>query len=562
MESASLRLAICAVALLPVTCVGQQQCDTSAFTYNQANRSYYIPGGTNSATSPSQCGCLQQQWDTITQQINTEHENCLTANQNEPNIPNSGSTPGSSCSRSSCQSLHDALFTTMAPKEKEEMDACNASVAKYQAEVQAQQATQQQRQATATAAAQVGQQQRAQELPIFKQQIAMVLKTQQDAAQKLATTIQQLQPRTSQPSPTPQNSDADATATADSTPVSAVPNPTPGPTPAAAETAASVPGTDGAAVPAPAPTPVPLDSINLGDPAIQSVLADALNSSDPIVQGELAQYEKNMAQLQQNQTTEAGLASQAHDEECTQLIAGCLAAVASLKAPADAAAAGIGLYAPGFTPLYNAATGFAGAVSQGFASSEFPTTEAIKAAGETGGSTGEYSTYLSEQASQYAKENPDSILAPGVSQMYSTAGKSLSVLGGTVGTGVNGYQAVQAYQQGSTFGTLTYGGMALGNFAQAGGVILSSPLTSTIGGGVATTLNLVQSAPASYNAAADAIGDLHQAFSVIPQQYSNMISSYQQRDAQIQAQQQALLQAIQQQLQSQSVAPPTTITVP
>ncbi|MGA1982800.1 MAG: hypothetical protein ABSG84_10000 [Acidobacteriaceae bacterium] len=696
MELASLRLAVCAAVLLPVTCIGQQ-CDTSAFTYNQSNGEYYMPGGTNSATNANQCSCLQQQWDTINQQIQTQHQNCLDANQNQPNVPNSGATPGSLCSRSSCQSLHDALYTTMAPREQQQMAACNASVAQYQAHLQAQQAAEQQQQA----AEQAAQQQRTIELTSLKQQVAAMLKSSQDAAQARATAVQQLQTRISQelgaatpqnptpsptPGPTPTDQQAPPTsATASSgLPEPPAPNiadtlvlpagtdpsapqlqaasptdppangmdstvptadeqaaqllvvpqiqsyealwdaahaaadpvgvlmdqaksyaedqakeslvssigsslcsspqnqgycatatPTPAPNSAPISDIAPVPqpsslssaggplaADETAAFPAPAPTPAALGSLNIPDPATQSILADALHSSDPVVQDKLAQYQQASSQLQQNQATEAQLAGQAYDEECAQLVAACWGAVASLKTPADAVAAAIGTEAPGFNVAYNAATGVAGAVSQGIVSSEFPMSEAVKATGETANSSGEYLTGKSEQLATYAEENPDSILAPTASQAAGTLGKSFSVLGGTVGAGVSGYGAYQAYQQGNGFGLATSTTAFVGSATQVGGVILNYAPAATYGGGVATIANLVQSAPASYNAAADAIGDLHQAFSVIPQQYSNMISSFQQQDAQLAAKQQALLQEIQEELQSQSIQPPTTITVP
>ena len=190
MRPTSLLLGLCAVTLLTQhACNGQQQCDTSAFTYNSSTGVYYMPGGFSSATSASQCSCLQQQWNTINQEIQAQHQNCLNANQGQPELPNSGSYPGSSCSYSACQSLHDALFTTMAPKEQQQMAACNAAAAQYQTELQAQQAAQQAEQQQQELAAQAAQQRRAAQLQLIKQQIAASLKTQQDAAQLMATLL-------------------------------------------------------------------------------------------------------------------------------------------------------------------------------------------------------------------------------------------------------------------------------------------------------------------------------------------------------------------------------------
>jgi FKBP-type peptidyl-prolyl cis-trans isomerase len=209
MKPTSVSIGLCAVLLTSSACVGQQQCDTGAFTYNQSTGVYYMPGGFSSATSSSQCSCLQQQWNTINQQIQTEHESCLKANQGQTENPNTGSDPGSSCSYASCQSLHDALFTTMAPKEAEQMAACNAAAAAYQANLQAQQVAEQAAQQRQEVAAEAAAQRRAAELQFIKQQIAASLKTQQDAAQLMATLVQQLQTSQSQQgdSSTPQPPD-------------------------------------------------------------------------------------------------------------------------------------------------------------------------------------------------------------------------------------------------------------------------------------------------------------------------------------------------------------------
>lgn len=238
MRPRSLLLGVFAVSLLGEhVCNGQQQCDTSAFTYNPSTGVYYMPGGLSSATSASQCSCLQQQWNTINQEIQAQHQNCLNANQGQPENPNSGSYPGSSCSYSACQSLHDALFTTMAPKEQQEIAACNAAVAQYQSELQAQQAAQQAEQQQQELAAQVAQQRRAAELQLIKQQIAASIKTQQDAAQLMATLLQQFQGRTSQSgdSPTPENegmnaatSDAPGVTVVDYTDPNSLPKDSPG----------------------------------------------------------------------------------------------------------------------------------------------------------------------------------------------------------------------------------------------------------------------------------------------------------------------------------------------
>jgi hypothetical protein len=190
MELTPFRIAVCtAIALLPCTTFGQQNCDTSAFTYNATTGEYYMPGGLSSATSSSQCACLQQQWNAITQQIQAEHQNCLNAHQGEPNNPNSGSYPGSECSIASCQSLHDALYTTMAPEEQAQLNACSASVGKFQAQQAAQLAAQQQQQAAAAAA----QQKRADQLAIIKQRIAAIVNANQSSQEQLAILAQQLQ---------------------------------------------------------------------------------------------------------------------------------------------------------------------------------------------------------------------------------------------------------------------------------------------------------------------------------------------------------------------------------
>ena len=171
-----------------------QQCSTSAFTFNKSTGEFVMPGGVTSVASANACSCLQQQWDAITQQIQAQHQACLEANQGQPTQP-SGTSPGSPCSIKGCQGLHDALFTTMAPKEKEQMASCNDALAKYQAQVQAEQAAQQQQEAQEAAAAQAAAHQRTQQLAAYKQQVAAQLKVKQDAAQKQATAIQQLQQR-------------------------------------------------------------------------------------------------------------------------------------------------------------------------------------------------------------------------------------------------------------------------------------------------------------------------------------------------------------------------------
>lgn len=295
-----------------------QKCDTSAFTFNSSTGRYTMPGGISSVTSSSQCGCLQQQWDAIKAQIQAQHESCLQANASSPTNPNSGSTPNSSCSKNGCQGLHDALFTTMAPREQEQIYSCNQAAAKYQADQERIQLAEEQEQQQQAAQEQAAQQQRSQQLQARKQQLASIINAKQDAAQKQVAVTQQLQQRVSQQqqndaaaqktvqdvaadvekilnSPAPNSSSMPAPGTADSfglpsgdsTASSSLPTPEPGPTPAApppSDAATMAAASDNSPVPSPAPTPAPnsltsADVLSASAPGASSTISSQPGSS-------------------------------------------------------------------------------------------------------------------------------------------------------------------------------------------------------------------------------------------------------------------------------------------
>ncbi len=91
-----------------------------------------LPLSPLSPRNMAQCEQLQSQWDALRQQVQSEHQRCLAAHAGDPSNPNSGSGPGSMCSRSGCQSLHTELYTILAPQEQATVQQCRNRVAQYQ----------------------------------------------------------------------------------------------------------------------------------------------------------------------------------------------------------------------------------------------------------------------------------------------------------------------------------------------------------------------------------------------------------------------------------------------
>jgi len=587
MRSISWRIGMCAaVFLIPVAC-SAQQCDTSAFTYNASTGRYSYPGGVNSATSPSQCSCLQQQWDTINSQIEAEHQNCLNANQGQTGNPNSGSYPGSQCTYGSCQSLHDALYTTMKPKQDAEMAACNQAVANYQANLQAQQAAQQQQQAAQAVAVQVAQQQRSQELAAFKQAIVAQLSAQQNAAQAMASIQQLLQRNGNSPagavasqnpnqgvstSPDASSTNASnnlaASAPNGGQPASPNPTPTPAPNPTPDPTTDSAIGETAANLPSPMPGPTPSQSgtpATSWDPTNPPPIPDAaLSSTNPGIQSLVAKIQSLQSTATQNISFQANMQQQESTDVDNAMVAAVLGTfVGTTKFPADATAVVIGTLpgGEGYPAIYGALTGTAGAVANYGVGNK---SAAISQGLETG------SGILTDAGASMQNSTPQSSLpGPGWGGYASPLGASLSVVGGAVGYGVNAPEAVENYNNGNYFSAAVSGTKALGNLGQIGGAVLESPALTSAAGNLYAAANLTS----SYQVSVQALSDAGQAWTAatvaIPQRYQALMTQSQAQNNQIATQQQALYQQLQQMLQSQpqgassqGASQPVTIVIP
>jgi len=106
---------------------------------------FLLPASPAAPEQMQDCDQLQREWDNLHQQLETEHQNCLDAHSKEKPNPNSGSGPGSICTHSECQGLHDAIFSTVEPQSQSSVQQCRDDVTQYQAAVQqAQQQLQQQ----------------------------------------------------------------------------------------------------------------------------------------------------------------------------------------------------------------------------------------------------------------------------------------------------------------------------------------------------------------------------------------------------------------------------------
>jgi hypothetical protein len=127
-----------------------------------------VPLSPLSPQNMAECDQLQSQWDNLRQQLETEHQSCLDAHSNEPSAPNSGSGPGSTCSHSECQSLHNAIYSIVVPQSQSTVQQCRSQVTQYQQQQQQQQAATQQ-------AEQLAQQQLQQRISGFRTQAQQLI---------------------------------------------------------------------------------------------------------------------------------------------------------------------------------------------------------------------------------------------------------------------------------------------------------------------------------------------------------------------------------------------------
>jgi hypothetical protein len=72
----------------------------------------------------------------VGQRLEVEHQECLDAHSKEIPNPNSGSGPGSICTHSECQDLHDDIFSIVEPESQSSVQQCREDVNQYQAAVQ------------------------------------------------------------------------------------------------------------------------------------------------------------------------------------------------------------------------------------------------------------------------------------------------------------------------------------------------------------------------------------------------------------------------------------------
>ena len=114
---------------LTVLCLAVASCSPLMLS-GQAVRN--LPLSPLSPRTAAQCETLQSQWDALRQQVQAQHQQCLSSHSGELSNPNSGSGPGSACSHSGCQSLHTELFTILVPREQSAVQQCRNQVAQYQ----------------------------------------------------------------------------------------------------------------------------------------------------------------------------------------------------------------------------------------------------------------------------------------------------------------------------------------------------------------------------------------------------------------------------------------------
>ncbi len=226
MRARSLKLLLpVALALIPMVDSGMQ-CEGQQLT---------PPLSPTAPQSLQECSQFEAQWGAFVNQLQAAHQNCLDARAKDPNVPGSGSGPGSLCSRAGCQSLHNVWFS-MQSQVPTKVAQCQSEVSRYQLAQQQQQAAtrvaQQQAQSAAAAAAQVRNQanqemlQRAKDLQMVRnanaqsyEQSSAALRAQaeQRAAQLKQQSIQQSQPT---------DSDAPAADATDTAPIApAIANP-------------------------------------------------------------------------------------------------------------------------------------------------------------------------------------------------------------------------------------------------------------------------------------------------------------------------------------------------
>jgi hypothetical protein len=136
-----------------------------------------------SPLSPQQmkeCDQLQSQWDSLTQQLETEHQACLDAHAKDPAVPGASFAP-SDCSRRACQGLHTQLYGWAKQESQSQVKQCRDQVSQYQQQQSQQQAATQQ-------AVQLSQQQFQQQVNLFRDmgQRAASQSRQRQTAQKSA----------------------------------------------------------------------------------------------------------------------------------------------------------------------------------------------------------------------------------------------------------------------------------------------------------------------------------------------------------------------------------------
>jgi hypothetical protein len=500
----------------------------------------------------------------------------------------------------------------MAPKQNEQMAACNAAVANYQAQQQAEQAALQQQQA----AEQAAQQQRAQELASYKHHVAAQIKARQDAVQRIqAAAMQQLQTRANQQqqiSAALQNSGVDATASGQGTAATDVPNPVPGPTPNADGSTSSAQDGAAAAVPAPAPTPTPSPNPST-DPAAASTAAasgespsaaadgtnpsaaltinpqaptfadpsaatgapgtgsgtswddpanppglsaDALNSTNPDIQNLVAKYQSLQNIAVNNQSTQADLTKWAAEGKSDSYWAGALGSfVALAKLPADATAAVLGTNpeTEWFSVAYGAATNMAQQISKG-----------LIFGGEQGGESTGVSPEALESTADFLSLSGKTMQngSPFLGSYTSSIGTGVSVGGGVLGLAVNASEGDEAAAQGNTYKATTSYASAIANGAQVVGTLTQNSELGERAGALGAAATIANSVQASYNAALDAGQAFSYGATTIPQNYANAYARTQALNAQLAAQEQAIYQQIQQLTQAQNATQPVILNVP
>jgi hypothetical protein len=523
-----------------------QTCDTKAFTYNQSSHIYVMPGG----FSPSQCSCLQAQWDAVSNDLQNAHQSCLDANVNGPHNPNSGSGPGSACSVSSCQGLHTALYSEVQQKAKEQVNACNAAVANYVQQVQAQQAIEQQQAQQQAAQQTATQQQRAQQLQATKQALGAIFKAQQDATQAANAQTAQLLQRGQQ-----DQTDAQKAAQA-----------------LLQQGSTGGDGTSSPSVTVNLDHPFAAQDLNLGLSALAGpdqadgggfpptssgasmppIPEGALMSPNSDVQQDVAELNRLSQMYSQNQSWKTDLAANSQQDSDTALTAAGLAALVSLKGPADSTAAVLGLSEDPLSKAFSATYGLATATATALAT---PTSQDGKSEStitpDVLGAGGGFISTLGEYSAQTGTTD--------LTRIAGVAGQSGGALLGAAG---NASAAAEAYNNGDGVGYATNGVGMVGNLTTATGALMKNTTVTGYGGAMSAAATIVQSNAVSGQALWDAANDLSNAAVGIPANYNALLIQSQALDQQIAQKYQATYLHLLQLMQAQQQNQPITVSIP